>query len=542
MDHLKKSYEKQEGNNGERNLNEHDKITEDKSKKDPKRELYINNHKREVEIENSNSVYDETIHSNCKKKENSFEKKEEILVQKREHQSNKIEESTNVKYAEQTDKENEKEESTKKSEMIFKRKIKRNAQKIKERENEILVAYWIRKIIEMLNEGIRNGEIKGSYFIARKIAEILKKIVEIAQWNSVHDLIELIKYVGKDIIKNNKMLFVIPNVIKRVLTIVRTEHFKQLYLYKNTYSDTIFQNNETNDLSITQRKNKETQSTTPNEPLSNHITNDHTSKNHINNMLLYERKLESFDSSFDSYFENHSTENTYKIPATNTLKHSIIEGIVELMAELDISWEESEQRASYDLFMENDVILTLGYSAGVEKFLKTINKKKEGISVIVVGGDTKRSGFKMAKSLSDDGVDTTYITDAAVFAVITKVTKVVLGSYAVTSSGGAITKVGGYNIAYSAQFHCKPVTIVLPLLKLIHVPIFDPLKQNELQPGPSLIYNDMENLFVRIPKYDYIPEHLITLYITEAGPMDSFQLYNIAKKKYNWEDLDLNFE
>ncbi|CRG97134.1 eukaryotic translation initiation factor 2b, subunit 2, putative [Plasmodium gallinaceum] len=402
-----------------------------------------------------------------------------------------------------------------KEEIKFEKKKKKSEKLKKERQNEIMVAYWLKGIINILNEGFRSGDIKGSHLVGRKIVEVLKKVVEISQWNSVHDLIEIIKYLGKEIIKNNKMYFVIPNIIRRVLTIIRTEHFKQLYLYNNNYIDNL-------------NKSKD---------INNKLNNKST-----NNNLIYEREIKNFERSFSLYFENTCNDNTYKIPATNTLKHSIIEGITELMAEIDISWEEAEQRTSYDLFMENDVILTLGYSVGVERFLKTINKKKDGISVIVVGGDINRSGFRMAKLLSEDGVDTTYISDSAVFAVIPKVTKVVLGSVAVSSSGGAITKVGGYNIACSAQFNCKPVTIVLPLFKLIYVPLYDPLRQNELQPGPSMIYNDTENLYVRIPKYDYIPEHLITLYITEMGPVDSFQLYNITKKKYHPDDLDLSFD
>ncbi|SBS98689.1 eukaryotic translation initiation factor 2b, subunit 2, putative, partial [Plasmodium ovale curtisi] len=274
---------------------------------------------------------------------------------------------------------------------------------------------------------------------------------------------------------------------------------------------------------------------------NNFIINTLTNKT-VNNSFIYEREIINFERTLSFYFDNTSKQNTYKIPATNTLRHSIIEGITELIAEIDTSWEEAEQRTSYDLFMENDVILTMGYSVGVEKFLKNVNKKKDGISVIVVGGDINRNGFRMAQLLSADGVDTTYISDSAVFAVIPKVTKVVLGSVAVSSSGGAITKIGGYNIACSAQFNSKPVTIVLPLFKLIHDPLYDPLRQNELQPGPSMIYNDVENLHVRIPKYDYIPEHLITLYITEMGPVDSFQLYNITKKKYHPDDLDLSFD
>ncbi|CAD2106126.1 translation initiation factor eIF-2B subunit beta, putative [Plasmodium vinckei lentum] len=398
----------------------------------------------------------------------------------------------------------------------FEKKQKKSEKLKKKRQKEIISAYWLKGIADILNEGFKNGYIKGSNIIGKKIADVLKKVVEIYHWESVYELIEIIKYLGKEIIKNNKMVFIIPNIIRRVLTIIRTEHFKQLYLYNNNYIDIMNKNN-------------------------NMIIDELTNKT-VNNSFLYERELLNFDKSLSCYFENSSKKNTYKIPATNTLKHSIIEGITELIAEIDLSWGETEQRTSYDLFMENDVILTMGYSFGVEKFLKNINKKKEGISIIVVGGDINRNGFKMARLLSEDGVDTTYIPDSAIYAVIPKVTKVVIGSVAVSSSGGAITKIGGYNIACSAFFYSKPVIIVLPLFKLLYDPLYDPLRHNELQPGPPMIYDNTENFYIRISKYDYIPQKFINLYITEIGPIDSFQLYNIAKKKYHPDDIDLSFD
>ncbi|GAW83870.1 eukaryotic translation initiation factor 2b, subunit 2 [Plasmodium gonderi] len=409
-----------------------------------------------------------------------------------------------------------KRESDKDESIEFEKKRTKSYKEKKEREKEMVVAYWLKGIVKILSSGLKNGDIKGSNFVGKKIAEVLKKVVEISHWNNVHDLIEIIKYLGKEIIKNNKIHFIIPNVIRRVLTIVRTEHFKQLYLYNNNYIDNLNKDN-------------------------NFLIDENTNKC-LNNKYVYEREIENFEKSFSFYFENNNKQNTYHIPATNTLRHSIIEGITELIADIDTSWGETEQRTSYDLFMENDVILTMGYSSGVEKFLKNINKKKDGISVIVVGGDINRDGFRMAKLLSADGVDTTYIPDSAVFAVIPRVTKVLLGSVAVSSSGGVISKIGAYNIACSAQFNAKPVIIVLPLFKLINDPFYDPTKKNELQPGPSMAYNDAENLYVRIPKYDFIPEKFIALYITEIGPLNSFQLYTMSKRTYHPDDLDLTFD
>ncbi|RQX72667.1 putative eukaryotic translation initiation factor 2B, partial [Toxoplasma gondii CAST] len=50
---------------------------------------------------------------------------------------------------------------------------------------------------------------------------------------------------------------------------------------------------------------------------------------------------------------------------------------------------------------------------------------------------------------------------------------------------------------------------------------------------------EMENVSVRIPLYDYIPDRLLTVFITEIGPIDPSYLYTLSKQRYHIDDLDL---
>ena len=65
----------------------------------------------------------------------------------------------------------------------------------------------------------------------------------------------------------------------------------------------------------------------------------------------------------------------------------------------------------------------------------------------------------MAKSLAQLGIDTTVIPDAAIFAVMPRVTKVLLGAYAVKANGGLIASAGSHLVCNAAQHHSKPVIV-----------------------------------------------------------------------------------
>lgn len=42
-----------------------------------------------------------------------------------------------------------------------------------------------------------------------------------------------------------------------------------------------------------------------------------------------------------------------------------------------------------------------------------------------------------------------------------------------------------------------------------------------------------------IPLYDYIPDHLLTVFITEIGPIDPSYLFTLSTQRYHIDDLDL---
>jgi len=72
------------------------------------------------------------------------------------------------------------------------------------------------------------------------------------------------------------------------------------------------------------------------------------------------------------------------------------------------------------------------------------------------------------------------ITDASVYAVMSRVDKVIISTHAIMANGGLITNTGGYQIALAAKEFSIPVIVLSAMYKLTPMYPFDPMKFNEL--------------------------------------------------------------
>merc|ERR1719186_611768 len=111
--------------------------------------------------------------------------------------------------------------------------------------------------------------------------------------------------------------------------------------------------------------------------------------------------------------------------------HNIIKRILklireELLIELETSCEEISKQAIEHIHA-NEIILTIGRSRTVEKFLKYAAKTRK-FEVIVAEAAPGFSGHQMATSLAKSKISTTVITDSAIFAMMARVNKVIIGT------------------------------------------------------------------------------------------------------------------
>jgi len=243
------------------------------------------------------------------------------------------------------------------------------------------------------------------------------------------------------------------------------------------------------------------------------------------------------------------------------LRAEVIEGIEEIIDELD---QVDEQIAGYALehIHSNEIILTHGSSATVQKFLlKAATKRKftvihaesfpnnhEATHSSIIGKQQSDSEDELgherfSKPLTAAGITVILIPDAAVFALMSRVNKVILGTHVVLANGGLVAAAGAKTIAKAARVHRTPVVVVTGVYKLSPIYPFDFDSLIEYGDASKILgYEDGDlvgKVDVENPLFDYVPAELVDLYITNLGGHAPSYLYRIVSDHYRTEDTNL---
>ena len=233
--------------------------------------------------------------------------------------------------------------------------------------------------------------------------------------------------------------------------------------------------------------------------------------------------------------------------STKDIRADVLEGIDEIVDELHVV---TDQIAAYapEHIHSNEIILTHGASRTVQRFLlKAAQRRKftvihaEGYPnahaathALVAGkplpnraGDEaeERGGgggggaSAFAKPLIAAGIAVVLIPDAAVFALMARVNKVILGTNAVLANGGLIAAAGAKPIALAARMHRTPVVVVSGVYKLSPVYPFDVESLIDYGDSKEVLGDGDKDLVesgveVENPVCEYVPPELLDLYIT----------------------------
>lgn len=218
------------------------------------------------------------------------------------------------------------------------------------------------------------------------------------------------------------------------------------------------------------------------------------------------------------------------------LKQLVIQGVNELIDELEGVSSTLAHQAG-DHVAADDVIMTVGRSRTVERFLLSAARKRR-FTVVVAEGGPGNGGHKTAAALSAAGVETLLISDAAVFALMPRVHKVVIGCHAVTADGGVIAPVGTLLLAEAARAHGTPVCVVCGLYKL--TPVFPgrdgACAAATASPGLVLPYGSAPPADVLSPLFDHVPAAAVTLLVTNTGGHPPSYVYRLVREMYDPED------
>lgn len=101
----------------------------------------------------------------------------------------------------------------------------------------------------------------------------------------------------------------------------------------------------------------------------------------------------------------------------------------------------------------------------MEAFLKAASRKRR-ITVIVAETAPSYIGRKLALSLSGAGIPTLLIPDSGIFSLLSRISKVILGTHSVRADGSLIAISGSLPLAKAAREQKVPVIVLTGMFKV----------------------------------------------------------------------------
>ena len=338
---------------------------------------------------------------------------------------------------------------------------------------------------------LKQEKFNGSYDLAYKTINHLRKLIGQERWTHANELMNIVRCEGRRMVAVQPCEYVVGNMIRRVLKIIREENVRLL--------------GESEEL-----VNKESL-----------------------HMMISARKP--------------SIEDQMYVKPLKELKTTVMEAINEYIDEMEVSIHNIAAQAIEHIH-SNEVILTIGKSRTVEAFLKQAAKKRK-FHVMVVEGAPLYHGHEFAKVLAMHKIETTVITDSAVFAMMSRVNKVIVGTHSVLANGGLKSICGTHMVALAARQHAVPLIVVGAMFKLclLHYSDFSGNEAtfNRLaSPQEVLEYSvggaeELRGVEVYNPTFDYVPPELVTLFISNIGANAPSYLYRLSSELYHPDDHEL---
>ncbi|XP_057849118.2 uncharacterized protein LOC131060046 isoform X2 [Cryptomeria japonica] len=392
-------------------------------------------------------------------------------------------------------------------------------------------------------------QVEGSQASARETAVVLRSVISqqrVPHSNQAASLIQAVKSVGVQLIAANPVELAVGNIVRRVLHLIRDEDVALattdvLGLEVSVDSD---------DEDDTQHENP-SQLSAAALAAANRITLQAPSLHNLLESIPGPEVAASTSSSGgDSEAKSKlSIAAADKNSKSWKLKHGVIEAVNELIEEIDNCYSQIAEQALEHIH-QNEVILTLAHSKAVMKFLCEA-KKKRSFQVFVAEGAPRYQGHALAKELVAKDLQTTVITDSAVFAMISRVNMVIVGAHAVLANGGVIAPAGLHMVALAAHRHAVPFVVLAGTHKLCPLYPHNPeVLLNDLKsPSELLDYGEFSDcmdggtgnsrLHVVNPAFDYVPPQLVSLFITDTGGHNPSYMYRLLADYYTPDDYVL---
>nr|XP_043634378.1 translation initiation factor eIF-2B subunit beta [Erigeron canadensis] len=395
---------------------------------------------------------------------------------------------------------------------------------------------------------LRRRKIEGSKAAAKLTAELLRTVISqqrIPNTNQAGALVDAIKAIGEQLVAANPVELAVGNIVRRVLHIIREEDLS----LTTSAIDGLNLSTVSDDENDGERGDYPALSAAAVAAAARNSLRAPSLQTLIEDVPHSATVHHSYSSAEDS---EEKTKSTDKNSRSRKLKHNVIETVNELIQDIATCHEQIAEQAVEHIH-HNEVILTLGSSKTVIEFLCAAKEKKRSFRVFVAEGAPRYEGHMLAKELIDRGLQTTLITDSAVFAMISRVNMVIVGAHAVMANGGVIAPVGLNMVALAAQRHAVPFVVLAGIHKLCPLyPHTPEVLLNELKSPSDLLdfgeFSDCMNsatgigsplLHVVNPAFDYVPPKLVSLFITDTGGHNPSYMYRLIADYYAADDLVL---
>ncbi|KAL9675725.1 hypothetical protein QQ045_003931 [Rhodiola kirilowii] len=398
---------------------------------------------------------------------------------------------------------------------------------------------------EFVNK-LKKRKIEGSQTTSRLAAELLRSVISqhrLPYTNQAAALIDAVKAVGEKLIAANPVELAVGNIVRRVLHIIREE-------------DLSLTTAAIGGLNVAAVSDDDDDDEADDQPGLSAAAVAAASRSTLRPPSL-QTLLEDIPDSTTIHPPSSSggdsegkTKSADKSVRSRKLKHDVIEAVNELIQDIATCHELIAEQAVEHIH-HNEVILTLGSSKTVLEFLCAAKDKKRSFRVFVAEGAPRYRGHSLAKELVARGLQTTVITDSAVFAMISRVNMVIVGAHAVMANGGIIAPIGLNMVALAAQRHAVPFVVLAGSHKLCPLYPHNPeVLLNELRsPSELLDFGEFSDcmdfgtgpgsplLHVVNPAFDYVPPKLVSLFITDTGGHNPSYMYRLIADYYSPDDF-----
>ena len=335
------------------------------------------------------------------------------------------------------------------------------------------------------------------YLTAKNTTDLVYAIINRLKWKKTGDLVTFLRELYRDIkgdedspvIVNNS---VASNVILRIIKIISTEDASYLGSTSEQFLASLLKKPES--------KSGDHETTTGGL--------DHTSK------------------------RSGESKGSLK---KNELKEAFIDCLDEYTVELENSCSNIAVQSLHHIH-EDEIILTIGHSNTVCEFLQEASAKRS-FQVLVAEAAPSYKGHQMAQALTQNDIRTTLLPDSNVFAVMSRVNKVIIGSDLILADGAIITCAGSLSVAQAAKHFSVPVICCGSFYKVTptYLSAQDPQKFNVLlSPQLTLPMKHISSVktYVANPQYDLIPAQYLTLLISSLGGHDPSYIFKLIFDLY----------